>query len=62
MVYSKDGELRFDDLCMEGGKNSVIKLHKCTEGNQKQTWNYNNEVNSFEILNQRKTFSFRQNK
>ncbi len=49
MVYSKGGELRFDDLCMEGIKSSAIKLQKCTEGNQKQTWNYNNEVNFFEL-------------
>ncbi len=45
MVYSKTGELRFDDLCMESSKNNVVKLHKCSEGNQKQVWNYNNEVN-----------------
>ncbi|CAF4311465.1 unnamed protein product [Rotaria sp. Silwood2] len=44
LVYSKIGELRFDDLCMEGSKNSVVKLQKCFEGNQKQTWNYNNET------------------
>ncbi len=45
MVYSKAGELRFDDLCMESSKNNVVKLQKCSEGNQKQIWDYNNEVN-----------------
>ncbi|UJR30128.1 hypothetical protein I4U23_017669 [Adineta vaga] len=43
VVYSKNGELRFDDLCMESSKNSVVKLQKCIEGNQKQVWNYNKE-------------------
>ena len=56
MVYSKNGELRFDDLCMEGSKSSVIKLHKCTEGNQKQIWKYDNEVKLIFILNLSKDF------
>ncbi|CAF1111426.1 unnamed protein product [Adineta ricciae] len=43
VVFSKSGELRFDDLCMEGSKNSAVKLQKCTEGNQKQVWEYNKE-------------------
>jgi hypothetical protein len=50
VVYSKTGELRFDDLCMEGSKNNVVKLQKCADGNQKQIWNYNNEVNSFRFF------------
>jgi polypeptide N-acetylgalactosaminyltransferase len=44
MVYSKKGELRFDDLCLEGDGNSVIKLQKCAPENQKQIWTYNNET------------------
>ncbi len=50
MVYSKSGELRFDDLCMEGSRNDAVKLHKCAEGNQKQIWKYDNDVNSISIL------------
>ena len=54
MVYSKNGELRFDDICMEGSKNSAIKLQKCTDGNQKQTWDYNNQVNfTFDVTFQK---------
>ncbi len=52
MVYSKNGELRFDDLCMEGSKSSIVKLQKCTHGNQKQIWKYDTEVIHFK----RKTF------
>lgn len=44
MVYSKTGELRFDDLCLEGHANDIIKLQKCSQYNDKQRWNYNNEV------------------
>jgi len=29
---------------MESSRNSVVKLQKCTEGNQKQIWNYNSDV------------------
>ncbi|CAF1070828.1 unnamed protein product [Adineta ricciae] len=44
VVFSKSGELRFDDLCMEGSKNSAVKFQKCTEGNQKQVWEYNKDL------------------
>lgn len=44
VVYSKAGELRFDDLCMESSRNSVVKLRKCTEGNQAQIWNYERDT------------------
>jgi hypothetical protein len=46
MVYSKKGEIRFDDLCLEGNPNNIVKLQKCSQGNQKQIWSYNNEVYS----------------
>jgi hypothetical protein len=49
MVYSKKGELRFDDLCLEGDGNSIIKFQKCSPGNQKQIWIYNNEVCSMKF-------------
>ena len=29
---------------MEASKNSAVTLHKCTDGNQKQTWHYDNIV------------------
>ncbi|CAF5170683.1 unnamed protein product [Rotaria magnacalcarata] len=29
---------------MEGSKNSAVKLQKCSEGNQKQSWDYNQET------------------
>ncbi|CAF3234239.1 unnamed protein product [Rotaria socialis] len=44
LAYSKKGELRVDDLCMEGSANIAIKLQKCSLGNQKQMWNYNNQT------------------
>jgi len=44
VVYSKNGELRFDDLCLEGSKNSPVKFQKCTESNQRQIWNYQNDT------------------
>jgi hypothetical protein len=43
-VYSKKGEIRFDDLCLEGSPNDSVRLQKCSDGNQKQIWNYNKEV------------------
>ncbi|CAF1401533.1 unnamed protein product [Adineta steineri] len=51
VIYSKKGEIRFDDLCFEGSANSVVKLQKCTEGNQKQIWNYNNETKLMKHVN-----------
>ena len=52
-MYSKTGELRFDDLCMEGSKSSTVKLQKCSSGNQKQIWKYDSEVTeiSFPLAN-----------
>lgn len=60
MVYSKSGELRFDDLCMEGSKNSVVKLQKCSEGNQKQIWHYDKDVNlTFNLILNQRIFLFK---
>lgn len=44
MVYSKTGEIRFDDICLEGISDNSIKLQKCTQGNAKQKWHYHNQV------------------
>ncbi|CAF3727104.1 unnamed protein product [Rotaria sordida] len=62
MVYSKKGELRFDDLCMEGSKNSVVKLQKCIDGNQKQTWHYNNETKQMKHVYSGQCMTLEQNK
>ncbi|CAF4535561.1 unnamed protein product [Rotaria sp. Silwood1] len=62
VVYSKKGELRFDDLCMEGSKNSVVKLQKCFEGNQKQIWNYNNETKHMKHVYSGQCMTLDQNK
>lgn len=62
VIYSKKGELRFDDLCLEGNANDIIKLQKCSPGHYKQIWNYNNDVCSNEFLfNKINFFSSRQN-
>ncbi|CAF1006359.1 unnamed protein product [Adineta ricciae] len=44
LIYSKNGQLRFDDLCLEAVANTVVKLQKCSNGNDRQTWNYHNET------------------
>lgn len=63
MVYSKRGEIRFDDLCLEGDTNTnkVIKFQKCSSANQKQIWDYNTEVYRTKLFDLNDLFSPRQN-
>lgn len=60
MVYSKKGEIRFDDLCLEGdaSSNKVIKFQKCSSANQKQFWDYNPEVNPIGLFSINDLYSF----
>ena len=57
MVYSKKGEIRFDDLCLEANANQVIKFQKCSPGNEKQIWNYDKEVDPMEFFTSKCLFS-----
>ncbi|CAF0762122.1 unnamed protein product [Didymodactylos carnosus] len=61
IVYSRNGELRFDDLCMEGSKNDVVKLQKCQYQNQKQIWEYNKVTKQMKHLNTGQCMTVNQN-
>jgi hypothetical protein len=49
---------------MEGSKSSIVKLQKCTAGNQKQIWKYDTDVNCIDFKKYpiKESSSFRQNK
>jgi len=51
VLHSKKGELRFDDLCLEGNPNDAVKLQKCFESNKKQIWNYDNNSKVLKHVN-----------